>query len=152
MALPVLHYRGDMVLMAALDPASPAVFANFCGATGVTISVSNNMQEVQTGDCEDWNLPIQTLVAYGAQTVTMTINAQLARGNRDRILRWAVDQLEIPLRLHIVDAASGEIEYVDGIGMLGDFGLDGIGNTEGAVITTSLTIRFKTGVEFTNAA
>lgn len=151
MALPVLSYRGDMVLMAALDPLSPTVFSNFCGANGVTVSVSNNMQETQVADCEDWNLPVQTLVAYGAQTVTMTVNAQLARSNRDRLLRWAVDQLEVPLRLHIIDAQAGEIEYVDGIGMLGEYGIDGIGNTDGAVITSTLTIRFKTGVEFTNA-
>lgn len=152
MALPALHYRGDIILMAALNPATPETFTNFCGANGVSLTIDNAIQETQSADCDDWSLPIQTMAAYGAQTVNMTINAQLAGQNRDRLLRWASDQLELPLRLHIVDAIVGEVQYIDGIGMLPSLNIDGIANTDGAVITTTLNVRFKDGVEFTNRA
>src|SRR5690606_5067549 len=111
----------------------------------------NAIQETQVGDCDDWTLPIQTIAAYGAQTVTATVNAQLAKSNRDYILRWAKDQLTLPVRFHLVDAETGEIEYIDGEGMLPTAGIEGIGNTDGSAITTTLSIRFKDGIEFTAA-
>ncbi len=81
-----------------------------------------------------------------------TVNAQLARSNRDRLLRWAKDQLIVPIRFHIVEAISGEVEYIDGMGMLPTLNLENIGSTDdGAVVTTTLTIRFEDGVEFTDA-
>ncbi|MDB6455026.1 phage tail tube protein [Falsirhodobacter sp. 20TX0035] len=152
MAIPELSYRGDVVVMAALNPAAPATFTNFCGATGITLAIENSVTEETVGDCDDWSLPSKVVVAYGAQNVTMTINAQFAKSNRDKLIRWAADQLLIPLRLHMVDAAAGEVEYIDGIGMLPSFNIDGIGNTTGAALTSTLNIRFKEGVEFTNAA
>jgi len=137
--------------MAAWTAAEPLVWTNFCGADGVTLTIDNAIQETQAGDCDDWSLPVQTLLAYGAQSVSMTVNAQLARSNRDKLLRWAKDQLTVPIRVHIVNAPTGEVEYIDGEGMLPSLGLDGIANTDGAVIRTTLNIRFKEGVEFTDA-
>ena len=151
MAVPSLHYRGDIIVMVDWDGVLPATFTNFCGANGVSLTIDNAIQETQVGDCDDWTLPIQTQLAYGAQSVAMTVNAQLAKSNRDRLLRWAKDQLTLPIRIHIVDAATGEVEYIDGDGMLPSLGVEGIANTDGAVITTTLNIRFKDGVEFTNA-
>lgn len=150
MAIPVLHKRGDIVVMVAWD--DPATFVNFCGATGISMNIENAVGETQVGDCDDWSLPVQTIAAYGAQTVNMTINAQLARSNRDKLLRWAKNQLILPIRTHLVDAASGEVEYIDGSGMLPTFAIENIGSTDAnAVITTTLTIRFESGVEFTDA-
>lgn len=152
MALPVLQHRGDMVVMVAWDPAAPAQWTNFCGATGISLSIENAVSETQVGDCDDWSLPVETVVAFGAQSVTMTINAQLARSNRNRLLRWAKDQLILPIRTHIVDAAVGEVEYIDGLGMLPTLNIDNIGSTEqNAVITTTLNLRFQNGVTFTDA-
>lgn len=152
MSLPQLLYRGDAVVMAAWTPATPEVWTNFCGATGISLSIENAVTEEQVGDCDNWKLPAQTVVAFGAQTVTMTINAQFARSTRDKLLRWAKDQKLIPIRVHMVDAASGEVEYIDGIGMLPSTNIEGMGNTTGAALTTTLNVRFKNGVEFTNAA
>lgn len=152
MAVPVLHKRGDIVVMTAWNEASPTTFTNFCGATGISLSIDNAVSETVVGDCEDWNLPTTTIAAYGAQTVTMTINAQLARSNRDKLLRWAKDQLYVPIRVHIVDAATGEVEYIDGVGMLPTLGIENIGSTDtAAIVTTTLSIRFENGVEFTDA-
>lgn len=153
MATPVLHKRGDIVVMVAFDPAAPTVWTNFCGATGISLNIENAISETQVGDCEDWNLPIQTVIAYGAQSVSMTINAQLARSNRDRLLRWAKDQLILPVRVHLVTAVATEVEYIDGMGMIPTLNIENIGSTEAnAVITTTLNLRFEEGVEFTDVA
>ncbi|WP_294932179.1 hypothetical protein [uncultured Paracoccus sp.] len=151
MAEPSLHYRGDIIVMVAFEPDTPLVYTNFCGATGIDLTIDNAIQETLVGDCQDWSLPIKTIAAYGAQTVTATINAQLARQNRDRLLLWAKDQMEIPVRFHFVNAEAGQTEYMDGVGMLPSLGLSGIGNDQGSVITTTLNLRFKNGLEFTAA-
>ena len=150
MALPVLHKRGDIVMMVAFQ--APTTFINFCGATSISLNIENAVSETRVGDCEDWNLPTKTLAAFGAQTVNATVNAQLARSNRDRLLRWAHGQLILPIRFHIIPAANGEVEYIDGMGMLPTLNLENIGSTDdGAVVTTTLNIRFEDGIEFTNA-
>ncbi|MEQ5793129.1 hypothetical protein LZ686_00575 [Paracoccus sp. NFXS7] len=150
MALPVLHKRGDIVMMVAFD--SPTTYVNFCGATSISLNLENAVSEVRVGDCEDWSLPTRVIASYGAQTVNATVNAQLARSNRDRLLRWAKDQIALPVRLHIVSAPSGEVEYIDGMGMLATLNVENIGSTDdGAVVTTTLNIRFEDGVEFINS-
>ena len=150
--LPDLHYRGDIVVMAALDPTNPNQFTNFCGATSIDLSINNAISETTVAPCDDWTLPPEIVAEYGAQSVTATINAQVAKSNRDKLLRWAKEQRKIPLRFHIVDAAAGEVEYIDGIGMLPTYNMTGIGNTDRTPVLQSLSIRFKDGVEFTNAA
>lgn len=152
MADPALHYRGDIIVMVAFDPATPLVYANFCGASGIDLTIDNAIQETPVGDCADWARPVKNIAAYGAQTVTATINAQLAKQNRDKLLLWAKEQMEVPIRFHIVGAEAGETEYIDGVGMLPSLGIAGIGNLAGDVITTTLNIRFGEGVEFTVAA
>lgn len=154
MAAPRLHHRGDIVVMVAWDTpaeAEPTTFVNFCGASGITLNIANAMSETQVGDCEDWTLPIETVVAYGAQTVAATINAQLAKQNRDKLLRWAKDQLIVPVRVHIVDTAVGEVQYIDGLGMLPSLDIANIGSTEqNAIVTAALNLRFQNGVTFTD--
>ncbi|WP_339112779.1 phage tail tube protein [Thioclava sp. GXIMD2076] len=150
MAAPQLLHRGDMIVMVDWD--NTETFTNFCGATAISLNIENAMSETAVGDCDDWKLPVQTVVEYGAQTSTMTINAQLARSNLSKLLSWAKDQLELPVRVHIVDAASGTVEYIDGVGLLTSQGIEGIGNTEGTALTQTINVRFKHGIEFTNAA
>lgn len=151
MAAPVLHKRGDIVVMVAFLPATPTVWTNFCGATGISLNIENAVNETNVGDCEDWTLPIQTVRDYGAQSVSMTINAQLARSNRDRLLRWAHGQLVLPVRTHFVNAIAGEVRYIDGRAMLPTLNLENIGSTEqNAVVTTTLNLSFQDGVTFTN--
>lgn len=129
MALPELQFRGDIVVKVAFPPvAEPPVYGNFCGATSITLSIENAIQEAPVGDCADWTLPAVNIAAYGAQTVTMTINASFAKSNRDKLLRWAKDQQILPVRVQIVDAAGGEVEFIDGLGMLPSLSVDNIGN------------------------
>lgn len=148
--LPDLHYRGDIIVMAALDPASPDTFTNFCGATSVDLSINNAMSETTVAPCNDWTLPPQVIREYGAQSVSATVSAQVAKPNRDKILRWAKEQRKIPMRFHIVGAVAGEVEYIDGIGMLPTHNITGIGNTERQAVLQSLSIQFQKGVEFTD--
>ena len=150
MALPQLQYRKDVVVMADWD--GTGTYTNWCGASGISLNITNNMSEQTIADCDDWSLPAVIVVAYGAQSVTATINASLTKAGRDKLLRAVKDQKELPIRFHLIDAAPGEVQYIDGVGLLPGLDIGGIGSTEDtAVITYTLNIRFKEGVEFTDA-
>lgn len=153
MAIPNLQYRKDMVVMVAWTPATPAVFTNWCGASGISLSINNAISEQTVADCDDWSLPAQVIRAYGAQSVTATVNASLTRTGRDQLIRSAHAQRELPIRFHLIDASTGEIEYIDGVGLLPTLNIENIGSTDdNAVITYTLEISFKDGIELTNAA
>ena len=155
MALPNLQYRGDVVVMAdwtATDGVG-VTYTNWCGATGISLALTNNINETTVADCDDWSLPAQVIRAYGAQSVTATVAASLTRAGRDNLIRAVLGQRELPLRFHLVGAASGEIQYIDGVGLLPQLNIDNIGSPDdNAVITYSLNISFKDGVELTEAA
>lgn len=152
MAIPSFQYRKDLVVMVAWNPATPAVFTNWCGATGISLSVTNNVSEQPVADCDDWSLPVQIVRAYGAQSVAATVNASLTRAGRDQLIRAALGQRELPIRFHLIAATTGEIEYIDGVGLLPSLSIDNIGATDdNAVITYTLNISFKDGVDLTNA-
>ena len=154
MALPNLQYRGDVVVMAdwtATDGVG-VTYTNWCGATGISLALTNNINETTVADCDDWSLPAQVIRAYGAQSVTATVAASLTRAGRDGLIRAVLGQRELPLRFHLVGAASGEIQYIDGVGLLPQLNIDNIGSPDdNAVITYSLNISFKDGVELTEA-
>lgn len=152
MALPNLQYRGDIIVMASWDGALPVAYVNWCGANGISLFLTNNVNETNVADCDDWSLPAQTIRAYGAQSVTATVNASLTRAGRDMLIRAVLDQREIPLRFHLVGATTGEIQYIDGIGLLPQLNIDNIGSPDdNAVIAYSLNISFKDGVNRTEA-
>ena len=154
MALPERHYRGDIVVMVDWTSTTGvgSTWTNFCGATSVSLSLDNAIQEETVADCDDWTLPPQNVAEYGAQTWTVTINATLAKQNRDKILRAAADQVLLPVRIHIVGAETGEVEYLDGALLLPSMTIDNIGNTDKAAVTLTLNGRVANGVEFTDAA
>lgn len=91
MALPNLQYRKDLIVMASWDEVTPLEYKNWCGATGISLSLTNNVNETTVADCDDWSLPAQIIRAYGAQSVTATVNASLTRAGRDKLIRavWA---------------------------------------------------------------
>lgn len=154
MALPEKHYRGDIVVMvdwAATDGVG-TTWTNFCGATSVTLTIDNAVQEEVVADCDDWTLPPQNVAEYGAQTVSISINATLAKQNRDKLLDAALDQKHLPIRVHIVGAATGETEYLDGAIILPTLSIDNIGNVEKQAVTATINGRFKDGVTRTPAA
>ena len=154
MALPNLQYRGDIVVMAdwtATDGVG-VTYTNWCGATGISLALTNNINETTVADCDDWSLPAQVIRAYGAQSVTATVAASLTRAGRDNLIRAVLGQRELPLRFHLVGAESGEIQYIDGTGLLPQLNIDNIGSPDdNAVITSSLNVSFKDGVELTEA-
>ncbi len=154
MALPERHYRGDIVVMAdwtATDGVG-ATWVNFCGATSVSLSIENALQEETVADCDDWTLPPQNVAEYGAQTWTITINATLAKQNRDKILLAAKNQVLLPIRVHITGAETGETEYIDGAIILPTVTIDNIGNTDKQAVTLTINGRFKEAPKFTVAA
>lgn len=151
MALPNLQYRGDMVVHAALDPDQPDLFTPWCGASSISFSINNAMQEETLGDCDDWSLPPQVIRGYGAQSVDATVGASLTRAGRDALIRMVHAQREVPFRIEMVAAEAGEIGFIDGIGMFPGLSIDNIGNVDGTAITYTLNIQFKDGVELIEA-
>ena len=152
MALPQLQYRKDIVVMVDWDGAGAGTYTNWCGASGISLNISNNINETTVADCDNWALPAVITKAYGAQSVTATINASLTRAGRDKLLRAVKDQMELPIRFHMVGATSGEVEYIDGVGLLPSLDIGGIGAVEDqSVITYTLNISFRDGVEFVDA-
>lgn len=153
MAIPSLQYRKDLVVMVAWDPATPLVYANWCGATSISLTVTNATNEQTVADCDDWSLPAQIIKAYGAQSITASVAASLTKAGRDQLIRAALDQRELPIRFHLIDAEAGEIEYIDGVALLPSLNIENIGATDdNAVITYTLNIDFKNGVELTEAS
>ena len=153
MAIPSLQYRKDLVVMVAWDPAAPLVYTNWCGATSISLTVTNATNEQTVADCEDWSLPAQIIKAYGAQSITASVAASLTKAGRDQLIRAALDQRELPIRFHLIDAEAGEIEYIDGVALLPSLNIENIGATDdNAVITYTLNIDFKNGVELTEAS
>lgn len=153
MAIPSLQYRKDLVVMVAWDPAAPLVYTNWCGATSISLTVTNATNEQTVADCDDWSLPAQIIKAYGAQSITASVAASLTKAGRDQLIRAALDQRELPIRFHLIDAEAGEIEYIDGVALLPSLNIENIGATDdNAVITYTLNIDFKNGVDLTEAS
>lgn len=155
--LPDLQYRKDLVVMA--DWVTPVAdgatytFTNWCGATSISLSIDNQIQETTVAPCDDWSLPAVVIAAYGSQTVSATVNAQFTRSGRDQLIRGLLAQKELPMRFHLIEAESGEVEYIDGVGLISgsieNIGSSGTGQ-EGSISYT-LNIRFKQGVALTDA-
>ncbi|TWI29739.1 hypothetical protein [Paracoccus sulfuroxidans] len=152
MAVPELQYRGDILVMVAWDPALPLAHVPWCGATSIDLTIDNEMKETKVGDCDDWSIPVVTSTAYGAQNVSATVNATLTRAGRDQLIRAVLDQRQLPMRFHLVGAATGEIEYIDGLAKLPSLNITALGNLEGDSIAYTLNLRFDGGVEITEAA
>ena len=153
MAIPSLQYRKDLVVMVAWDPAAPLVYTNWCGATSISLTVTNATNEQTVADCDDWSLPAQIIKAYGAQSITASVAASLTKAGRDQLISAALDQRELPIRFHLIDAEAGEIEYIDGVALLPSLNIENIGATDDkTVITYTLNIDFKNGVELTAAS
>ena len=75
MALPDRAYRKDIALMVAFNPQQPATFTTFCGATGVSFSLSNEIQSERVADCDD----LEAAVAHAA-TFSWAASAERLRG------------------------------------------------------------------------
>jgi hypothetical protein len=150
MSEPNLAYRGDIVVMVAFDPAKPNDFINFCGSTGISLEITNEIVSEKVGDCQDWSAKVKVLKKYGAQDAKATFNGKWAKQNHSKVLRWAVDQMELPVRVHYVGVAAGEVEYLAGKALCTSTDLGDIGNLEGNSVTRNLSIEFNGGIELTD--
>jgi hypothetical protein len=149
MALPTRAYRGDIVVMVATNTTAPYTYAALCGATSVTLTISNEITSERVADCQDWTLPPQTIKGYGAQNVTATVNGIWARENHERMLNWAASQEKLPVRFSFANVGAGETQYIDGIAMLSEFGLDNIGNVDGNAVARTISLEFDGSPTFT---
>ena len=149
MTLPNIGTRKDAVVMIAFDTNSPSTFTNACGCKNFNIDVNNEIHSEKVGDCEDWEKPIETLKSYSAQNVTASMDATWSSKTHVKMSAWAMNQLYLPVRIHFPFAASGEIEYYDGVALLTSLNIANIGNTDGAPITESISLEFDGGLQET---
>lgn len=142
MALPTRAYRGDIVVMVATNAVAPYTYTALCGATAVTLTISNEITSERVADCTDWTLPPQTIKGFGAQNTTATVNGIWARENHERMLDWALTQKKLAVRFSFAGVAVGDTQYIDGLAMLSEFGLDNIGNVDGNAVARTLNLEF----------
>lgn len=150
MAKPTLAYRGDVIVMVAFDPAQPDTFTNFCGATGISLEITNEIISEKIGDCDDWSAVIETVKAYGGQDAKASFNGKWAKQNHSKVLRWVVDQMKLPVRIHFVNVEVGEVEYIDGTALATSTDLGEIGNVDGNSISRNLSVEFDGTVALTD--
>lgn len=145
MSVPVRKFRGDVVIKMDLD-ATDGVGVNYtpvCGATSGSINLQNEIRDESHGDCVDWSAPIQTLTSYGKQSWSLNAAVTLAKSNYDKLMKAAARQLEVPVMVHITDAEVDQLEFIEGVLMFESLAWEGLGNVEGAALTSSLSCRFR---------
>ncbi len=151
MATPQLGYRGDVVVAAAFDPASPTTYTNFCAATNITLTLNNDILSEKVGDCDDWAIPVTVVKSYGAQNATMSFTGQWSKQNNSTILRLSLDQLVLPIMIEFVGVPSGEIQYLKGEAFISSIDMGQIGNVEGNAISRNMSLEFSGALEVINA-
>lgn len=152
MALPTLLLKKDALVMVDWTSTTGVGIAwrNFCGASSVSLTIDNAVQETVVSDCDDWTLPPVTIAAYGAQTVTASIEATMTVETRNKLLLAAKNQLLLPVRISFPGAVTGEIQFIDGALMLPSLTINGLANNDGQPLAMTINGRFKSGVTFTN--
>lgn len=143
MALPQTGGRGAAVVMVEFDPTGNAgVYTNWCGAKNFSLSIQNEIQSDKVGDCQDWDLPVATLKEYSGQNITASMDATWASATHALTSDWALNQKKLNVRIHFPGAQTGEVEYYDGLALLGGLDLGEIGNVDGNKITESINLEF----------
>lgn len=129
---------------------TPAVWTTWCGATSAEFSMNNEIIATKVRDCTDLTKAIKTVKKYGAQDVTISIDANWTPALSQKTYMWAKEQETHNVRLRWPNAAVGQISEVSGSSLLEGLTLGGILNVEGDVITeqVNLQISGSLGEEF----
>jgi len=143
MALPVTGGRSAAVVQVEFDPVgAPGVFTNWCGAKNFSLSIQNEIQSEKVGDCDDWTLPVVTVKEYSGQNITATMDATWTSATHLLTSAWALEQQKLNVRVQFPDAATGEVEFYDGLAMLSGLDLGEIGNVDGNKISENVSLEF----------
>lgn len=143
MATPVLGTRGSIVVQVEFDPDGAAgTYTNWCGTTGFSFNIANEVISTNVGDCDDWGLPIATNKSYGPQNVTASMEASWTAAVHAETSDWALNQKTLNVRILFLDAVAGQVANYDGAALLSGLDLGNIGNTDGTPQTESVTLEF----------
>ncbi|MEO0343016.1 MAG: phage tail tube protein [Pseudomonadota bacterium] len=156
MALPVTGTRGDIVVQVEFDPVGAAgTYTNACGVTSASFEISNDIISFDVGDCDDWSASVQKVKNYGAQDVTMSIDATWSAAQHVQMIDWAsrnINEGQLNLRLLYPNATTGQVSMIDGLALMETLTLDNVGNVEGNPQTENISLQFSGGITVTKAS
>ena len=72
----------------------------------------------------------------------MSIDAQWTADTDVQMLNWSLQQQRLNTRLLYPNATTGQVATLDGLALMEGYNVDGIGNVEGSVLTTQLSLQY----------
>jgi len=103
----------EMVVEVEWIPES-GTFAKVCGITTRGINRQSNMQTSEVPDCDDESLPSAVERAVQSQEVTISGSGVWASQSHGKMLDWWYSGATRLIRVHHVNAATGETEFETG--------------------------------------
>jgi hypothetical protein len=128
----------ELVVEVEWTPES-GTFAKVCGITSRGINRSHNMQTSEVPFCDDESLPAAVERAVQSSEVTISGAGVWASQSHENMLDWWYSGATRLIRVHHVNAASGDTEYETGPAYL-----QSISNQaeRGTKVTAELAIEF----------
>lgn len=146
MALPTTQKFEELVLETSDDGIT---WARICGMIDVTVSRSNSVDEDEILDCDDESLPMATIAATRAFTMTVSGTGKWAQSSHEMLLDWVYGGAARRTRIGNLGAATGDTEYEAGMAILTSLGNE---RRKGVAVTADIELRFTGAITRTNAA
>jgi hypothetical protein len=152
MAKPVLGKLGDIIVEVEFDPVgAPGVYTAWCGATSASLSIKNDIVATKVIDCADLTAVVQTEKLYGAQDVSISIDANWTAATHKEAVDWALNQKSLNVQVRYPNAASGQPSTLTGIALIEGLDLGEIMNPDGNPQSQQVSLQFSGGVTAVNA-
>lgn len=94
--------------------ADSGTYARACGITSRGINRQHNMQTSEVPDCDDESLPAAVERAVQSSEVTASGAGVWAKQSHENMLNWWYSGAPLNVRVHHVNAESGDTEYETG--------------------------------------
>ncbi|TIN83100.1 phage tail tube protein [Mesorhizobium sp.] len=94
--------------------ANSGIYSKWCGVTSRGINRQSNMQTTEVPDCDDESLPAALERAVQSQEVTISGSGVWSAESHGLALDWWYSGATKSVRVHHVNAASGDTEYETG--------------------------------------
>jgi predicted secreted protein len=132
-----------------VETATTGTFAKLCGLTSRGVNRQSNMETSEVPDCDDESLPAAVERAVQSQEVTIEGSGVWAAQSHQTMLDWWYSGATKMVRIHHVNAATGDTEYETGPAYLVSIGNQA---QRGQKVTAEIEIQFDGLPERTNAA
>lgn len=119
--------------------ASSGTYTKVCGLTSRGIQRTSSMQTSEVPDCDDESLPAATERAVQSQEATIAASGVWSAESHEKLLDWWESGATKSVRIHHVNAESGDTEYETGDAYLVSIGHQA---ERGTKVTAELQIEF----------